>query len=223
MSQTDELRGVAYHEAGHAVASYYLGRGIRKVSILSIDDSKGRVSHPPREDTYEDQLADAESTAAFGGFVDGSLRRRVEIDAMIGLAGGLVMQLLTGKSEYEVGAGVFLPTDEEASAFLRKIGWDPKEFDESAGIILGGDLRRVFESLSSISGSDDEALAYLDWLMERTKNLIRLPGFIEAVRALADKLLDEREINGRIAKDIIMATREAFFKGLGRDFRPMGS
>ena len=44
---------VAYHEAGHAVAAFYLGQNIRKVTILPYGDSRGHYLRRRRRRTVE--------------------------------------------------------------------------------------------------------------------------------------------------------------------------
>ena len=43
MSESEWLREVAYHEAGHAVAAYFLDRPFNSVSIIPDDLTSGRV------------------------------------------------------------------------------------------------------------------------------------------------------------------------------------
>jgi len=43
----ERLRHTAYHEAGHAVASYFLQVPIRDVTIIPDKDSLGVLTHPP--------------------------------------------------------------------------------------------------------------------------------------------------------------------------------
>lgn len=62
----DELAATAYHEAGHAVMAWALGRNIHKVTIIAgrtpfgltklgaCELQKGR--HKPRKDTFEDEV-----------------------------------------------------------------------------------------------------------------------------------------------------------------------
>jgi ATP-dependent Zn protease len=42
-----EVVATAYHEAGHAVASWLLGRAVKAVSILPEGETLGRVTHYP--------------------------------------------------------------------------------------------------------------------------------------------------------------------------------
>src|ERR687888_424968 len=42
-----EIEATAYHEAGHAVASWHLGRAVKKVTIVEGEDFLGRVQHYP--------------------------------------------------------------------------------------------------------------------------------------------------------------------------------
>jgi hypothetical protein len=43
MKITKALQATAYHEAGHAVAAWYLGAGVESASIVPDDDTTGRV------------------------------------------------------------------------------------------------------------------------------------------------------------------------------------
>ena len=91
----DQPTGTAYHEAGHAVASWLLGRGIVRVSIAADEESLGFVEHYPRQ-RWQERLEEADYQGSWGGFIDARLRRGVETDIMISLAGGMTQQELTG-------------------------------------------------------------------------------------------------------------------------------
>lgn len=71
-----ELLATAIHEAGHAVASVYLGRGFKRVTIVPENDTLGRLHCNPVGDWFRpDIVADART------------RTRVEDQAMIAMAG----------------------------------------------------------------------------------------------------------------------------------------
>jgi hypothetical protein len=202
LNSEDELRSTAFHEAGHAVAAYHLGRGFGRVSIEPDEDSLGRVRHHAGRKNPVAAIEIADYEASFGGFINGKLRRRLEIDVMIGLAGGLVEQELTGKEQHEVGIGLHKLSDEERTAFTKKFG------EDTAFLLTTGDLHIAWGLLNKVSGSDEEASAYLEWLFERTRNLISMPGFLDEVRSLADDLLDHGRLSGVKAREAIRAGRE---------------
>lgn len=69
-------RLVAYHEAGHAVAAFYLGLRVREVSIVPDADALGHVSWKPMPPSFR---PDAE--------VSPRVRDRIEREAIATLAG----------------------------------------------------------------------------------------------------------------------------------------
>lgn len=62
------------------------------------------------------------------------------------------------------------------------------------------DLLRAYRHLSRLAGSEEEASAYLGWLLERARNVVALHA--RAVRALAHALLRDGELSGAEAKRI---------------------
>jgi hypothetical protein len=77
ITRTRALEGTAYHEAGHAVASFELGRGVRRVSIVRDGDQYGHVLNHQLPRFHPDYNS------------DGRTRARVEQRVMILYAGGI--------------------------------------------------------------------------------------------------------------------------------------
>ena len=66
-----------------------------------------------------------------------------------------------------------------------------------------------------ISGSDEETGAYIDWLVERTKNILSNPVDRAAVEALAHSLLLHEEIGYKKVRATIKASDEAWEEAEG--------
>ncbi len=79
----------AYHEAGHAVASYLVRKKFRYVTIRSNGEYEGFMRHDQRIDA---SLIDGEELSR--------TRASIEKDMMVSLAGGAAVFLLTGKHDY---------------------------------------------------------------------------------------------------------------------------
>ena len=71
------------------------------------------------------------------------------------------------------------------------------------------DFQIAFENACIITGSAEEASAFLKWLLIRTENMVRLPHNWAAVQALAEELLKVKKIGYHRARKII---REALRK-----------
>jgi hypothetical protein len=71
------LEATAYHEAGHAVVSFGVGRGVRRVTIIPDGDSLGHITNHGLPAFHPDYKT------------DGATRRRVEQCVMISLAGAI--------------------------------------------------------------------------------------------------------------------------------------
>lgn len=79
----------AYHEAGHAVTGYVLGRYFLSVSITSEGNSAGRCYFAPRPETFDPWNRDP------------ATRRRLEIEVITDLAGGIAERIATGFDNLE--------------------------------------------------------------------------------------------------------------------------
>ena len=116
------LWAVAVHEAGHAAAAHLLGRAVVRVSVLPEGTSLGSTRHRARKD-WGDRLEDASYECSYGQFVNGRIRRAVEVEILILLAGGLATTRATGRQEDEAGTGVTKFTSEEASRSSETPRW----------------------------------------------------------------------------------------------------
>ncbi len=85
----EELKETAYHEAGHAVANFAIGRRFRKVSIIPVPEhnSLGRVTGSGWKSRLNPELDDTEKLR---------LRRMVEAEIVVSLAGVVAEAQLTG-------------------------------------------------------------------------------------------------------------------------------
>ena len=185
--------GTAVHEAGHAVASFLLGRGVLRATIEPEAGVLGRVEHTPPGDWLGDALDEANYDASWGGFVKARTRRHVETTAMVLLAGGLAEQTILGVEDTDTGAGLYAAPPDEAANLARVCGGEP---DEYRRLIGRGDWREVMDILYQVSSSDEEAAAYSGWLLERTRNLIRHLAFRPAVERVAAELIAKRTLSG---------------------------
>lgn len=84
--RNSRLKSTAYHEAGHAVATYLLRISIIKISIIKAEDSYGRVIQKPLPKNFDPSLLDSWSA-----------RRRLECLIISSLAGRAAEEILTGK------------------------------------------------------------------------------------------------------------------------------
>ena len=82
-----ELRAIAYHEAGHAVAAWRLGLKFRRVTIKSEDDSLGHVLNVRGPKWLNDEIG-----------VIGSVRARLHAERYIvyGMAGQIAEEKFRG-------------------------------------------------------------------------------------------------------------------------------
>jgi len=66
-----------------------------------------------------------------------------------------------------------------------------------------GDYQSAVKLAFYVTGSNEEAEAYLNWLWIRAKNFVRCPPHRVCIEALAQVLLKERRLSGRKARQII--------------------
>ncbi len=197
----------AYHEAGHVVASYLSGRGIRRVAIVDTDDAAGHVSHYSRGQKWLDALDEADYESGYGTFINSSTRGSVEIEIMVSMAGGLTeMEALGLEDDLSPGMALIPYTAEQRAALASRTGGVPEEL-----VHLCGDYEFVSILAEKVSGSLDEANAYILWLEQRTRNLIRHPWFMPAAHAVARALTERKTLSGREVRTIIDAAIEAAF------------
>jgi hypothetical protein len=207
----DESRGTAFHEAGHAVAAFLLDVPIVEVSILPIGDTAGHVRLRVRSlNRREDDLMEPGYAAQYGGFIDGSTRRWVERNVMFGLAGGLTEIRATGAEDHQVGIGIVKPLSVmQRDAVVARVGAQMTE-----RIIVGGDVRSALELCLAVSGSDEEASAYLQWLECRTVALMGRPDFWPAVEGVVAALLAHGTLRWQVVRTTIEVARDEWAKSL---------
>lgn len=86
-----ELKRVAYHEAGHAVASYVLRVPFASVSIIEDDDSNGRVMN---DEQFQRRLVEMVTTVTRW---DTRTLKRIDNYIVTLMAGDAAVELLTNK------------------------------------------------------------------------------------------------------------------------------
>ena len=197
----------AYHEAGHAVASYLSGRGVRRVSTVATDDAAGHVAHYARGQKWLDSLEDADFESGYGKFISSGTRRSVEIEIMVSMAGGLTeMEALGLEDDLSPSMALIPYTAEQRTRLASRTGDLPDDL-----VHLFKDYEFVSILAEKVSGSLDEANAYIVWLEQRTRNLIRHPWFMPAVHGLAQALAARKTLSGREARTTIDAAIDVAF------------
>jgi hypothetical protein len=208
----DDLRGTAYHEAGHAVAAHFVGIQITEASIVEKGDSSGHVGVPPIAERWQRKIEEADYSSRYRGFIDARTRRWVEAQVMFGLAGGLAHLRASPDADWEAGMGSIELTGDQAAALSAG-------HPERTGVhrlLVEGDLRRAYDLVEKVSGSDQEADAYLRWLEQRTRSLMRQPFFWPAVEAVAAALLERGSLPAKQVKDIIADCTGSVLRQLSR-------
>lgn len=185
----------AYHEAGHVVAACLLGRSIDYASIVSDDDAAGHMMLRKRSASFAAALDEA--SGGFGEFIAARLRRQVEVEIMVTLAGGLTVAEITGERLSDSGAGLIRVPDELRALVDSRLGPDVEE------LVVGGDLGVAIELAEKVSGSTEETFAYIVWMRERTVNLIHHPRFLPSVREVVDALLIHQWMGGRTLRALV--------------------
>ncbi len=74
----------------------------------------------------------------------------------------------------------------------------PKPREETAE--WGHDYYVAFEFAHRMCGSEAETNAYMQWLYERTVNLLACPDRVAAVEGVVGALLERRTLSGRAAR-----------------------
>ena len=161
-----KLERAAYHEAGHAVASYLVHRRLAYVSIVPnpIDHTLGHCEYR--------NLATFKPDAP----INGRFRAQIEKLIMVLLAGAMAERLRTGR-------------------IYRKGSED--------------DMKQAYEAAMCLFDEKKEARAFVNWLWERTRNILSYGPHWAAVETLATELSERRFIGERLAHQIIRGSIEA--------------
>lgn len=129
-----ELRATAYHEAGHAVASYLLRIGLKGASIIPDEDSEGRVRNYPQP---------ALARADYGR--SAPMRDRIERLVKVLLAGEITERFISGKKRITIHQDhenavsyleLLVSGDDELSAYLDLLSIQTKKMFAPPGIWL---------------------------------------------------------------------------------------
>lgn len=155
-----KVRRTAVHEAGHAVAAFFLHLPFKEVSIIPdpvAGDSLGHVQllWRPRHVSFKNPR----------------IRDRIERFVMCNLAGVITCQLM---------------------------GY---EYDESDLDGLLADAQNF--GIINLMAEGREQTFYHEWLMERTKNLLKRRQGV--IRAVADELFIRKTMSGRMVSKVIRA------------------
>ena len=194
----------AYHEAGHVVAARALHRGVRKADIIETERYRGTVKYSRHGPNWLGRVEEVGRASSWGGHIDGRVRRSVEAEIMIVLAGGLTVMSIFGLKRHEVGMGVVRLSRKQTAYFAKQVG--QKTLIGNHYGIEGddGDYGIAQGLAMALLGNDRQAVRpYLNWLECRTQRLIQRPDFLPTVVAVAQALQDRRELSGRELGEII--------------------
>jgi hypothetical protein len=183
------LRAVAYHEAGHAVARTELRLPLRWVTIIPSGDDAGA--------TYGGHLPKAvREWIEEGGYGrPAGIRDRLEREVMAILAGEVAQEIATGTTE---GSAQY------------------DDHPEYGRVIVDGDWHRVVDVLEELTGGDDEEVPlYSDLLRLRTQRLLRQPYVWAHVEVVAEALLGQKRLTGREVRDLRRPAGERALAGAG--------
>jgi hypothetical protein len=207
------IRRVAFHEAGHAVAGFLLGRGAPKIRIAPDDETAGSCEWRPRGEKFVNRVEEADYESDYGGFVDAWTRREVEVDMMVTLAGMVTEEFVLGSYD-KAGVGIAKLSSEDAQRFAEKFG------GTFESVVVDGDMKAVNDLATKVSGSDDEAGAYIAWLEQRVRNFVRRPDFVPAVEAVASALVERRTLSSAETRRIITGALDRLSEERAREFGP---
>lgn len=197
---TDNLRLLAFHEAGHAVATWALTREAPEVALVAWDPgmTAGRmqVAHfmldsAPQPDQHAERPDPAHDTAPTEGEATQFRRDDFEADErhIIILMAGVEAEAILTHDEDWWESEEDRKRAEEIITMLIASGWLPAaQDDHERGVLLS-----------------HEDMARRSWSLfqHRTRQLMRQPPLQSAVIALANALLAEERIDATRAARII--------------------
>jgi cell division protease FtsH len=177
-----QRRVLAYHEAGHAVAQYYMMPEQKIIRATIVRLSTGSYGHVAPVDTVEQHIKPVQRDA---------------YDIIVFMAGRASEKIYTGEIFYSVGG------DYPAVAWLmtrmaRAGYFGPKLVMEYSNMMTGG---------AGINTNDKVLEGYWTKMEEATEQLLRRHW--KEVSALAEELLVHHTLNGKEVVDIIEANQTA--------------
>jgi hypothetical protein len=212
--EAEERRRVAYHEAGHAVMAYTVGRRNGVVSIRPGEHYNGIAFHGPAPRPSELERGKLGLPVPL---LPARLRRWIETEILIVVAGR------------EAEFFRFIPPtrysgpdpDEEAAVRLARASVELSTRESEA--LAAADHaelpvdERQAEKLAWVAvGPDAEGWAYLNWLRATTRNLVGESGFFRLVEALVPELLRHEVLGGRSVRRILDGARQRRYGSGGR-------
>lgn len=133
------------------------------------------------------------------------MRRLVEREVIICLAGPIAQRLAAGdEAAVEAGGGVVELDEEVSRALSQKFG-----ADISSMLSHGGDYHTAFELLMKVTAGDDvEAMAWAEWLRIRAERLVI--GYWNQITAVAEALRDRKTLSGSEVRQIVSDSLPGF-------------
>ena len=153
----------AYHEAGHAVASYLVKRRLSYVTI------------EPNPDNHTLGHCEYRNLAIFkpDAVLTGRLRNQIEKLIIVLLAGAVAERLKFGRT-YWIGSE--------------------------------NDTTQAHDLAIYLCNEDKEAGAFINWLWQRTRNILEFGPHWAAVEAISEELMKSKYISERQTRKIIGTT-----------------
>ena len=184
----------AYHEAGHAVAIFLHGFRIARVSIVP---SEGNLGHVRGYRKRRSMLDFIETCGAFPDKQESAMIARWHDDVVCTLAGMEAVRLFMPGAKFRfgtVGGEVVTLEKPGTKVRLRAHGDDPNAFD----------------ILMRLHGEEEARLVYR-WLALRARHTVEHSFARPGIKALAEALIEKREISGRAVRSVISeANRRAY-------------
>jgi cell division protease FtsH len=184
--EEDQKRVLAYHEAGHAVAAYYVvpDRRIVRVSIIRRGDAYGYVLPVETKEWHIIPL------------------RRYIANIMVSFAGRAAEKVFFGEMFNSVG-GDFSSIRYNLRILINAGMFGPPPLESPAAVLLPG---------AGPSANHPEAERYWKMLESQVEQLLR--DHAAEVHALATALLERSDLNGKEAAEIMETARiEAVARG----------
>lgn len=189
-----KIERTAYHEAGHAVASYLLHIPISYVTIIPDEDSLGHVKNPlPNLDPDK---FDISREAVERYCRDGTspfppeLNRYHTENITLKIADWRERKILVSFAG-QVAEG----------RFANRHNWIGSRDDWYSGI----------DTAKSLAGGGEILQKYVDYLWARAKTLFNLPWLWVAVEAVAKELLIRKKMGNRLTRKIIRKAIDDYY------------
>lgn len=203
----NDVRAVAYHEAGHAVVAWVVGLSLRKVTIRPDPDALGRiVPHgdlPFGFDEWRELGVRFVVLAGHGLMVtkgDGKARRPTEFELECARLDGQ----LHGVDEYErmlmvcTAGEVAQHISTQTVPSRTQRGWDIGDRAAAYSIWAGRSVAGV---------THNEMVATWSNWKRRTRSLLKQPFVWQRVEALAAALLQQQTLTGRQIRRVLRDER----------------